>query len=188
MQVALWLAVVGTGVSQIVVAHRGAVSGVRLARVLHRASRGQALRILRASAPSPLAHLADAVEVDDGGQAQLALQEGVIRARREVVRGVAALRILGLVCSAVGFVAVAHQISWLSSDHGLLDLDPVRVGRMAVERATIALSLTLAGSGTAVGLAAVVRARVRAGLRDLDAVQNAIERALPRWTAGQGEC
>jgi hypothetical protein len=187
VQIGLWAAVVAVGLGRIHTTHRAVVDGTRLARAMRTASPDVVRDLLEAASPAPLRHLAAAAGHRDPEDAEIALREGWLRAEREILRGVATLRILGVVSSAIGFVAVAHQIAWISMDHGVLDLDPARVGRMAAERAAVALALALASSGTAVGLAGVLRARARADLRDLSAVRNAIERALPRWTTGRAQ-
>jgi hypothetical protein len=187
LQVGLWLVIALLGGGRIVAVHRGAISGAAIARTVHRAARATVAEILAAAAPSPLSALGSAIEHDDPEDAAIALREGMLRAERAVRRGIAPLRILGVLASAVGFAAVAYQISWITADHGLLDLDPARVGRIASERAALALALALAGSGTAMGLGAVLRSRARADLHDLGLLHQAIERALPRWTGGRAE-
>lgn len=180
-QVGIWLCVVALGGWRLVVLHRG-VSGSAVARRLRGASPVTAARVLRACVPSAFAAYAGVAERVDHEDAELALREAELAVEREIVRGLAAVRVLGLAASALGFVAVAEQIAWLGADHGLLDLDPVRVGRLASERAAIGLSLALAASGTAVGVGSILRRRAQVLLRDASAVLEVVERLRARWT------
>jgi hypothetical protein len=173
-QLAVWAAVVGLGVA-LLRRHFAGMDGVVLARELRSAGHEPAAALSRAGLP--LALLARAAASADPDEALVLLSERALAAERFATRGLAWLRILGMVASALGFVAVAHQISWLRADHGLLDLDPVRVGRMASERAAIALALAVAASGTSVALGGAARARAREALRGIDAVRDLLERA-----------
>jgi hypothetical protein len=186
-QLGIWSGIVVLAAWRLGVMHRG-VAGGAVARRLRDASPGTVARALRACAPSAFAAYAEAAEHRDPDEAELELREIELRVEREVVRGLAAVRVLGLAASALGFVVVADQIAWLGEDHGLLDLDPVRVGRLASERAAVGLALAIGASGTAVGAATVLRARARTMLQDAGAVRELIERLRARWTDEAPRC
>ncbi len=183
LQIVVWLGVV---VLSAVLARRlfvGGIDGAPILRRLRGASRARILEVL-ARTPAPLSLLAIGGDVVDDEEASVRLREQALLAERHAARGLAWLRIVGLSASAIGFIAVAHQIAWLNADHGLLDLDPTRVGRMASERAAIALALAVAASGTAMMLGTILRARVRTLLRELATGQDLLDRASPTAASG----
>ncbi len=180
-QVSVWLAVTLVAGLRLNGLYAGAIRGTTVARRLRGLSAERAHEVLTA-APPPLRSFGAVATEPDVTEAEMLLRERSLAAERAATAGLAAIRILGLLASALGFVAVAHQISWLGEDHGLLDLDPTRVGRMASERAAIALALALAASGTAVGVGAVVRSRARAVGRDIAAIRDQLERLRGLWT------
>jgi len=180
-QVALWALIVVLAAVRLRTLHAGAVDGVRIARRLRGTGRDLVERALRAGGPE-LAALLPAVAAGDD-EAEVTLTECTLAAQRHVIRASAWLRILGLAASALGFIAVAQQISWLHADHGLLDLDPARVGRMASERSAVALALAVAASGSSMALSSLLRVRARAALAGIGAFRDLLERARPRWTA-----
>lgn len=183
LQIGLWLGVWGVGLWLARRRHGGA-DGHALARHL-RGRSADAVGVALNAAASPLAMLAQVPHAPDEAEGEIMLGEQTLLAERVAVRGLAALRILGLTASALGFLAVAQQISWLHADHGLLDLDPSRVGRLASERAAVALALAVATSGTAVGIGGALRSRAARTLGGIRAVRDALERELPRWTASR---
>lgn len=183
LQIGLWMGVWAVGLS-VAFRRRGNADGHTLARHV----RGRPADLVGASlarAGGPLSLLARVAEATDDREAEIDLREQTLEAERATIRGLAALRILGLMASALGFLAVSQQISWLQADHGLLDLDPSRVGRLASERAAIALAIAVATSGSAVGIGGALRARASRALGGIRAVRDALERELPRWTASR---
>jgi hypothetical protein len=151
--------------------------------VLARRLRSAPLALVKSAlerADGPLALLAPVVSLSEPEDALVALSERALLAERAATAGLAWLRILGMLASALGFAAVAHQISWLQADHGLLDLDPTRVGRIASERAAVALALAVAASGSSVALGSVLRAHARSTLRGINAVRDVLERRIER--------
>jgi hypothetical protein len=155
------------------------VDGAVLARRLRGAPRSRMREALE-RAGGPLSMLAPVATADDADDGMLLLSERSLLAERAATAGLAWLRILGMAASALGFLAVAHQISWLQADHGLLDLDPTRVGRIASERAAIALALAVAASGSSVALGSVLRSHARSTLRGIAAVRDVLERRIER--------
>ncbi|MBN8613126.1 MAG: hypothetical protein J0L92_21220 [Deltaproteobacteria bacterium] len=176
LQIGLWMGILATGIGLGRRLFLTAIDGGALVRRLRGLPHARVVASL-SRAPAPLSLVAVGADATEDGEAELALREQGLAAERWAARGLAWLRILGMVASALGFVAVAHQISWLHADHGLLDLDPTRVGRMAAERAAAALALAIAASGTGVTLGGLLRARVRVVLRELSAAQDLLERA-----------
>lgn len=185
-QVSLWAAIVVLAGVRLRALHAEAVDGQTLARRLRGRARDVVERALRAAGPE-LQLLVPAVRAP-AGEGDLVTSEVTLAAERAVLRGAAWVRILGLSASALGFVVVAHQISWLHADHGLLDLDPARVGRIASERSAVGLALAVAGSGSAVALSAMVRARARVALRGIAAFRDLLDRERPRWTDEAPRC
>lgn len=177
-QIGLWAAIVLLAVG-LVRRMRGGVDGSVLARRL----RGAPLARIRDALErggTPLSMLAAVAAADDVDDGMLLSSERSLLAERAATAGLAWLRILGMAASALGFLAVAQQISWLQADHGLLDLDPTRVGRIASERAAIALALAVAASGSSVALGSVLRSHARSTLRGIAAVRDVIERRIER--------
>jgi len=181
VQVSLWAAITVLAGVRLHALHAEAVDGVKVARRLRGAERALVERALRSGGPE-LAELLPAV-VAGPEDADVALSEATLAAERRVLGASAWLRILGLAASGLGFIAVAHQISWLHADHGLLDLDPARVGRMASERSAVALALAVAGSGSSMAFSSLLRVRARAALAGINALRDLLERERPRWTA-----
>jgi len=175
-QVVLWASIVTLGGWLVRRAYVG-MDGRLLAPRLRGLPLARIAEVL-GGAGSPLATLAAAAAGAEGEDPMILLNERYLIAERSVTRGLAWIRILGMVASAIGFVAVAHQISWLQADHGLLDLDPARVGRMASERAAIALALAVAASGSSVTLGGIVRGQAKRTLRGLAAMRDVVERAF----------
>lgn len=116
------------------------------------------------------------------GEFDVALREAIVATERGIDRGCAVLRVVGLGASALGFAAVTYQLSWLHDDHGLLDLDPWRVARLGAERATVALALALAASGTAATSRSWLGARVARQRRGIRSLAEALEQRRERWT------
>ena len=180
-QLALWASIVVLAAVRLRALHAEAVDGATVARRLRGKGREAVERALRAGGPELVALLPAVAPTGD--DAEVTLTECTLTAQRLVVRASAWLRILGLAASALGFIAVAQQISWLHADHGLLDLDPARVGRMASERSAIALALAVAASGSSIALSSLLRSRARAALVGIGAFRDLLERERPRWTA-----
>ena len=176
-QVGLWAAIVLLAL-WLARRMREGVDGAVLARRLRALPRARMKAALE-RAGGPLAMLAPVATADDA-DGMVLLTERSLLAERAATAGLAWLRILGIAASAMGFLAVAHQISWLRADHGLLDLDPTRVGRIASERAAVALSLAVVGSGSSVALGSVLRSHARSTLRGMAAVREVLERRLER--------
>lgn len=145
-----------------------------------RGVRGEFLPVALRRACIVLAPFAMVLDARDAEEAAVRLEEQTLILERRYAGGLAWLRILGLSASALGFGAVAYQISWLRWDHGLLDLDPIRVGRMAAERAAVGLALAVAASGSAIAMGNVVRDLARRRLRGGMAVRRAVEREIVR--------
>jgi hypothetical protein len=177
-QVGLWASIVVLAIA-LCRRMRFGVDGALLARRLRGAPRARIKDALE-RAGGPVSLLAPAAAVTDPDAGLVLLSERSLLAERGATAGLAWLRILGMVASAFGFLAVAHQISWLQADHGLLDLDPARVGRIASERAAVALALAVAASGSSVALGGVVRAYARSTLHGIGAVRDLLERTLER--------
>lgn len=176
LQVLAWGAALGVGVVLGRRLFRGAIDGGALIRRLRGADVARIDAAL-SRCPRPWSFVATMAEADDP---LLRLREQTVLAERWVTRGLAWLRIVGLAASALGFIAVAQQISWLRQDHGLLDLDPARVGRLASERAAIALALAISASGTSMMLGSIVRRRAATMLRELSTLEGLVERAIER--------
>ncbi|MBX7190893.1 MAG: hypothetical protein K1X94_02490 [Sandaracinaceae bacterium] len=185
-QVSIWLVGAAWGAS-LLRRQLAGVDGSKLARVLRGLPRREQGDIL-ARCRGAVALLGPVLVADDPDEASLRLAEQWARAERLCTGGLPWLRILGLTASALGFVAVAYQISWLHADHGLLDLDPVAVGRMASQRAAISLALAVAASGTTVALGSAVRTGGRRTLAGVGAIRDLIDRQLPRWTPVERKC
>jgi hypothetical protein len=177
-QLSLWASIVALGGWQL---RRGCegVDATVLARRLRRSARTKiADALVEAGGALPL--LETPARAADQEEAWVLLSERGLQAERGLTRGLPWLRILGMLASFVGLLAVAHQVAWLRADHGLLDLDPHRVGRIAGERAAVALALAVAGSGSAVALGGLARSRVRSALAGLAAMRELLDRAIDR--------
>ena len=130
----------------------------------------------------PIAGWSEAVAMVDEGEFEIALLDTLRPIQRRLVAPLAWLRLIGVTGSALGFLAVALNFSWLHQDHGLLDLDPARLARVAAQQGAISVALAVATSAGSVALRAALRARVRPQLDGLVAIERV---ARSRWTSAQ---
>lgn len=115
-----------------------------------------------------------------------AVREAVDDLRARVANRLSLLRILGPAASFVGLAGAAAQMSWLQADHGVLDLDPDRVLRMAVQAGSVCMALGIAGSTTAIGALFFFRPRARAIREAVDRFADQLTAAAPpSWTAAR---
>lgn len=120
--------------------------------------------------------------MDDEGEFDVALLDTLRSVQRRLVAPLAWLRLMGVTGSALGFLAVALNFSWLHQNHGLLDLDPARLARVAAHHGAISVALAVATSAGSVALRSALRARVRPQLDGLMAIERV---ARSRWTTAQ---
>jgi biopolymer transport protein ExbB/TolQ len=102
-----------------------------------------------------------------------------LEARTE--RGLRALRVLGRVASAIGFVGAAIEIHWVfNGEHGLLRLRPGLVESIGMSHAFLSIALGIATSSFALASWGVLRKQARAlvadGRRLLASVEDAVGR------------
>ncbi len=121
----------------------------------------------------------DALQANDEGEFDIAMLDTLRPFQRRLVAPLAWLRLLGVTASALGFLAVALNFSWLHQDHGLLDLDPTRLAREVAHRSAISVALAVATSAGGMALRATLRTRVRAQLDGLATIERV---ARSRWT------
>jgi hypothetical protein len=107
---------------------------------------------------------------------ELSLEVAIREQQRRLARGLRALRVLGAASTALGFCGALFHVAWISRDHGLLDLAPLRVARAGLSAAALSVALGVGGSGLAVSTLLALSARGRQLARDLDAVLRAIGR------------
>ena len=127
----------------------------------------------------PLPGWSEALELVNEGDFDIAILDTVRPFQRRLLAPLAWLRLMGVTGSALGFLAVALNFSWLHQDHGLLDLDPGRLARLAGQQSAISVALAVATSAGGMALRAAVRARVRPQLDGLTAIERV---ARSRWT------
>jgi hypothetical protein len=111
------------------------------------------------------------------------IRETVDDLRAHVSNRLALLRLLGPAASCVGLAGAAAQMSWMRSDHGVLDLDPDRVLWMAVSAGTVCMALGIAGSTTAIGALFFFRPRARTILQAVDRFADQLSGSPPSWTS-----
>ena len=156
---------------------------MRIVKVVGRA-RARLVRLARE--PVALGRLAEAVlNLPDGEDLAVSIRESVDDVKARVARRLGVLRVLGPTASCVGLAGAAVQMSWLHADHGLLDLDPDRVLRVAVETGSLCMAFGVAGSAAAIGGSYFFRPRARALHRGLDRFAEVLAGEASRsWTAG----
>ncbi len=176
-QAAIWALVVLASARALRLWARDALDGERLAEALR--GRGESeIAELSARLPPRFAALTRLVDHADAREALVLLEEREAATRRSLEIAHATIRISGMIASALGFLTIASAIAWLHADHGLLDLDPVRVGQLASSRATIAFALALAGSGSALAAGRLVGRESRRALCGVRRVAERIEGSL----------
>lgn len=107
----------------------------------------------------------------------VALEESLLEARSEIVRGLAALRIGGTLSTFLGFLGAAIALTWIhAGDHGLLGLDPSRVTAVGTNGAALSIALGVGGSSFAIGAWMTLRGQAR---RLTSECERAVDRVRP---------
>lgn len=142
------------------------------------------IRALERDAPeTALGRVTHASRTSDSGDDEvsdphIAIEVAVREQQRRLTRGLRALRVLAGCASGLGFAGALFAIGSVHMvDHGLLDLDPERLARVALGEASRTLALGLGTSAFALSSLVVLQERARTATKELDRVAELLFRA-----------
>lgn len=131
---------------------RGAVDVEPVLQALRAASGIEQRRSLVGSIAGTFVGKAIAPLADPDAALDVDLEESLVDARSEITRNLQAIRVGATLCTFLGFVGAAIELTWIhAGDHGLLGLDPSRVTAAGMNGAALSIALGVGGSSFALG-------------------------------------
>jgi hypothetical protein len=105
------------------------------------------------------------------------LEESLLDTRTEITRNLQAIRVGATLCTFLGFVGAAIELTWIhAGDHGLMGLDPSRVTAAGMNGAALSIALGVGGSSFALGSWMTLRAHAK---RLAEECERVVDRVRP---------